>query len=188
MEDQSLVQEEVWIDSSEENSDQSFGSEDDGVSETEWGEESRFGEDDGRSVNGGKRDMQGYGVGVDGSTGDLGGAPAPATAKKAEQIADGNDDYVFKKEAGDNDFYVETIGFNEVEINLNGKVGSVKYSMGQVNMEKNMDFQGHLANSGESSSGPSRDINGVQQDGPVGNLERAHQAGIQSEGHANGMG
>ncbi|KAI3702621.1 hypothetical protein L6452_28369 [Arctium lappa] len=54
MEDQSSEQEEVGIDSSDENSDQPFESEDDGVSETEWGEESRFGEDEGRSVNGGK--------------------------------------------------------------------------------------------------------------------------------------
>ncbi|KAI3677742.1 hypothetical protein L6452_37010 [Arctium lappa] len=72
MEDQLSVQEEVGIDSSDENSNQSFESEDDSVSETEWGEESKFGEDDGRYINGGKSLENINGEGVEGSTGDRG--------------------------------------------------------------------------------------------------------------------
>ncbi|KAI3728837.1 hypothetical protein L6452_17481 [Arctium lappa] len=108
--------------------------------------------------------MQGNGVGVEGLTGDLGGAPTPTTAKKAEQTVGGNDNYVFQKS-----------WINEVFDGLSQH-------------GKNMDFEGHLANSGESRSRPSGDINGVQQDGPAGNLEGAHQAGVESEGHTNWHG
>ncbi|KAI3685855.1 hypothetical protein L6452_35116 [Arctium lappa] len=56
MEDQSLVLEELGINGSEENTSQSFGSKDDGIRETKWGEESQYVEDEDRLVNGGKRD------------------------------------------------------------------------------------------------------------------------------------
>ncbi|KAI3747857.1 hypothetical protein L6452_10553 [Arctium lappa] len=185
LEDQPLVQEELGIDSSEENVSQSFGSEDDGVSETEWGEESQFGEEEDRSVNGGKREDQRNVVGPEGSTGNLGGASA--ADRKNDQTLGGVNGFDSRKESGGCGFYEEATTLIEEESNLNGNSEATYNKLGKGNMENiEKDNQAHQANGGGIYCGLGGEYVGAQQVGLDGKVVEIHKAGAESEGFNNG--
>ncbi|KAI3697361.1 hypothetical protein L6452_30326 [Arctium lappa] len=141
---------------------------------------SRFGEDEGRSVNGGKSVEHINGEGVEGSTGDPGGAPA--TVKKVEQSAGEIDGLVSQRKACGYEFHEEAMELNEEERILNGKSEIEKNMVGQVNKEYMMESQAHSEKGGESNSGLFGEVIRVQQVGPVGNLESIQHAGTEKEG------
>ncbi|KAI3770482.1 hypothetical protein L6452_01616 [Arctium lappa] len=114
---------------------------------------------------------------------------APAADKKDDQSADGNYDFVSRKESGGNGVHEETPGLIMEEINVNGKDDPVNFKMDHGNMNnRELDYQAHIANREEIRFGPYGDIAGAHQAGPGGNFDETSKDGAVSEGYSNGTG